>query len=261
MPRFSANLSMLFTEHAFLDRFAAARAAGFAAVEFLFPYDHAPEAVAAALNRAGLALSVFNLPPGDWAAGERGLAALAGRGAEFRASVEAALPYARALGAARLHVMAGIAAGRAARMAYRDNLAHAADRLGEAGLDALIEPINPADMPGYHLQAAEDAAEIIAALGRPNLRLQFDVYHRETTHGDAEQAIRRFAPLIGHVQIAGLPGRHEPDDGRLDLGAVLAALDATGYEGWVGCEYHPRAGTVEGLGWLARARQAAAAAR
>ncbi|MBB5753457.1 2-oxo-tetronate isomerase [Prosthecomicrobium pneumaticum] len=255
MPRFAANLSMMFNEHAFLDRFAAAAAAGFPAVEFLFPYDFPAETVAERAAAAGIEIALFNLPPGDWAKGERGLAALEGRSEEFRAGVATALRYAEALGVPRLHMMAGNADRRdaAAATRYRDALAHAADAAGAAGRDLVIEPINPRDMPGYFLNDFDYAAELIGELGRPNLKLQFDVYHRQVMRGDVLKGLEAMMPIIGHVQIASVPKRNEPGTGELDDFRIFGTLDALGYAGHVGCEYRPAGETVAGLGWLARA--------
>jgi hydroxypyruvate isomerase len=254
MPRFAANLTMMFTEWPFLDRFAAAADAGFAAVEYLFPYDHPPEAVGAALARAGLTQALFNLPPGDWAAGERGMAAFPARAAEVAQSVETALPYAAATGCRTLHLMAGIAhpADAGARAAYRAAVAATADRLARADITLVLEPINGRDMPGYFLNDFNTASTLIGEVGRPNLRLQFDIYHRQIMHGDVVMGLRQMIPLIGHVQIAGVPGRHEPDTGELDSKVVFAELDRLGYEGFVGCEYRPAGKTVDGLGWFKR---------
>lgn len=255
LPRFAANLSFLFAERPLFDRFAAARAAGFSAAEMLFPYEHEAEALAERLAESGLELVLFNLHPGDWAAGERGVAALPGRREDFRASVDQALAYAETLDVRRLHALAGLAPADDARAgaAYRDALAFACDRAGPRGIDILIEPINGRDMPGYHLGCFERAAEIIAALGRPNLKLQFDVYHRQILRGDVIRGLEEFMPLIGHVQIASAPGRNEPGTGELDDFAVLAALDRLGYEGFVGCEYRPLGRTEDGFGWMERA--------
>jgi hydroxypyruvate isomerase len=251
VPRFAANLTLMFTEWTFLDRFAAAADAGFRAVEFLFPYDHPPETVATAADRAGVSVVLFNLPPGDWAAGERGLAAVPGREAEFRAGVEAALPYARAVGVPRLHAMAGIAdpADPAAQAAYRDSLAFAADRLAEAGIGVTIEPINRRSIAGYFLADFDLADRVLADLARPNLALQFDVFHRQILRGDVIEGLRAAIGRIGHVQIAGVPDRHEPDTGEVACPAVFAELDRLGYAGWVGCEYVPAGRTEDGLGW------------
>ncbi|WP_411034867.1 2-oxo-tetronate isomerase [Shinella sp. BYT-45] len=259
MPRFAANLSMMFGEVPFLDRFQAAADAGFEAVEFLFPYDYPPEAVAEALRGAGLRQVLFNLPPGDWARGERGLAALPERASEFRQSVGMALDYARVLDAPNLHMMAGLASPSdpAAVSAYLDALRFAADAAGKAGRTLLIEPINRRDMPGYFLDDFGRAAEFVDRLGHPYLKFQFDIYHRQILHGDVLKGLAAAMPVIGHVQIASVPERHEPGTGELDDFRIFAALDALGYEGWVGCEYRPAGGTPDGLGWLRRARAAA----
>jgi hydroxypyruvate isomerase len=254
MPRFAANLTMMFTEWPFLDRFAAAADAGFTAVEYLFPYDHPPEAVGAALRAAGLTQALFNLPPGDWAAGERGMAAFPDRAGELAAAVETALPYAAATECRTLHLMAGIAnrhdAG--AQSAYRAAVAATAARLAREDITLVLEPINGRDMPGYFLNDFDFAAELIAALGLPNLRLQFDIYHRQILHGDVVMGLRRMMPMIGHVQIAGVPERHEPGSGELNDDVVFAELDRLGYGGFVGCEYRPAGKTVDGLGWFKR---------
>lgn len=252
MPRFAANLTMMFNEAGFLDRFAAAAAAGFEAVEFLFPYDFEPDVIRARLDAAGLTQALFNLPPGNWAGGERGLAALPGREGEFRQSVETALRYARATGVGRLHVMSGLAdrSDAKARATYRSSLAYACDKVGAAGLDVLIEPINPRDMPGYFLNDFNFAADLITDMGRPNLKLQFDIYHRQIIHGDVIRGLRELMPIIGHIQIASVPARNEPGTGELNDFRVLRELDALGYAGYVGCEYRPAGETVAGLGWL-----------
>ena len=254
MPRFAANLTMMFTEWPFLERFAAAADAGFTAVEYLFPYDHPSEAVGRALRGAGLTQALFNLPPGDWAAGERGMAAFPDRAGELAAAVETALPYAAATECRTLHLMAGIAnrhdAG--AQTAYRAAVAATAERLAREDITLVLEPINGRDMPGYFLNDFDFAAELIAALGLPNLRLQYDIYHRQIMHGDVVMGLRRMMPIIGHVQIAGVPDRHEPDSGELDADFVFAELDRLGYAGFVGCEYRPAGKTVDGLGWFKR---------
>lgn len=251
MPRLSANLSLLFTELPFLDRFEAARRAGFDAVECLFPYAHATEAIAERLERFGLTLALFNMPPGDWEAGERGLAALPDRFGALRESIDLALRYAEVTGVRRLHLMAGIA-GRHdpdAGAAYRRSLEWSAARLASEGLDLLIEPINPRSMPGYYLDDVDAAAALIVELGRPNLKLQFDIFHCQILHGDVTTRLRRLMPLIGHVQIASVPDRHEPGSGELADPYLLEEIDRLGYEGFVGCEYNPRGGTLEGLAW------------
>lgn len=252
MPRFAANLTMMFTEVPFLDRFAAAAQAGFDAVEYLFPYDHEPQDIAAALSENGLTQALFNLPPGDWAAGERGLAALPDRSADFRASVTTALRYAQATGVRRLHMMAGLAdrSDAAASSAYRQALCYACEQAGAVGLDIVIEPINKRDMPGYFLNDFPYAADLIASLNLPNLKLQFDIYHRQILHGDVTKGLQQWMPIIGHIQIAAVPDRHEPGTGELDDFRILRGLDDMGYTGFVGCEYRPAGSTVSGLHWL-----------
>lgn len=252
MPRFAANLTMMFTEHEFLDRFAAAKKAGFDAVEYLFPYDHPPEAIAERLRAHGLTQALFNLPPGNWEAGDRGLAALPDRAEEFRASIDTALRYAEATGVGRVHVMSGLASRQdvTALTAYRDSLRRVCDAAGAQGLDVVIEPINTRDMPGYFLDNFSFAADLIAELGLPNLKLQFDIYHRQILHGDVLMGLREMAPIIGHVQIAAVPERHEPGTGELDDARILRELDALGYDGFVGCEYRPAGRTEDGLDWM-----------
>jgi len=252
MPRFAANLSMMFNEWEFLDRFKAAADAGFEAVEFLFPYDFAPEKIGLALAGAGLEQALFNLPPGDWAAGERGMAALPGREAELLAGIDRALPYVHETGVKRLHMMAGLASPQDAKAqaSYRAAIAAAADRLAEHGLDLLLEPINGKDMPGYFLNDFDRAADHVREAGRPNVRLQFDMYHCQLVHGAVSDRLNRLFPLIGHVQIASANGRHEPDASGPDYPSLFEELDGLGYDGFVGCEYRPRAGTLEGLGWF-----------
>lgn len=256
MPRFAANLSMMFTEHDFPDRFRAAADAGFDAVEFLFPYDYPAKDVAGWCRAANVKQVLFNLPPGNWAAGERGLAALPGRKADFRQSVQTALDYAEVIGTPRLHIMAGIAdpADPAHQASYRDSLAFAADAAAEKGICLLIEPINGRDMPGYFLNDFARAADLIGSLGHASIKLQYDIYHRQILHGDVLTGLKTLLPLIGHIQIASVPARNEPGSGELDDFRIFQALDDLGYEGFVGCEYRPRAGTLDGLGWLQTAR-------
>ena len=252
MPRFAANLSMMFNETPFLDRFAAAAAAGFDAVEFLFPYAFKVEDVSAALRGAGLTQALFNLPPGNWDAGERGMASVPGREAEFRASVKQALPYVEATGVKRVHMMSGHGSlsDAAALRTYKDSVRFAAETLGPMGVDVLLEPINGRDMPGYFLNDFDRAAEIVADSGLPNVKLQFDIYHRQILHGDVTAALRQMLPLIGHIQVASVPSRNEPSGEELNYPFLFAELDRLGYAGFVGCEYRPAAGTVEGLGWF-----------
>jgi hydroxypyruvate isomerase len=251
MPDFAANLSFMFTEWAFLDRFQAAADAGFTAVEYLFPYDHAPDEIGRRLESAGVTQALFNLPPGDWAQGERGLAALPGRFQEVEAAVERALPYIEATKVGRVHLMAGIADwdDPLAMAAYRRSLEHVGGRLAEAGVDLLIEAINPIDMPGYFLNSVDKAAGLIPLMQLPNLKLQFDLYHCQIIHGDVTRRLRRLLPIIGHVQVASVPGRHEPDGEELNYPFLFEELDLLGYAGFVGCEYRPRGQTVDGLGW------------
>ena len=252
MPKFAANLSMMFTEHDFLDRFDAAADAGFAAVEYLFPYEHSPTDIAERLTRNNLTQALFNLPPGDFAAGERGLAALSGRAEEFKASVDLALEYAAATGVKRLHMMAGLASSHdpKALVTYQGALELAARKLGEAGLDLVIEPINGRNMPGYFLDDFDLATRIIADSNMPNVKLQFDVYHRQIMHGDVTMALRALMPITGHVQIASVPSRNEPDGEELNYPFLFAELDRLGYDGYVGCEYNPRGPTTDGLAWF-----------
>ncbi|MGZ3272172.1 MAG: 2-oxo-tetronate isomerase [Caulobacteraceae bacterium] len=255
MPEFAANLSFMFTEWDFLDRFQAAADAGFTAVEYLFPYDHSPDEIARRLDGPGLTQALFNLPPGDWASGERGLAALPGRFDEVAAELERALPYIEATKVGRVHLMAGIAdwTDPLAMGAYRRSLAHVAERLGEAGVDLLIEPINPIDMPGYFLGSVDNAAGLIPAVKLPNLKLQFDIYHCQIIHGDVTRRLRRLLPLIGHVQVASVPSRNEPDLEELNYPYLFQELDLLGYQGFVGCEYRPRGKTLDGLDWFTSA--------
>ncbi|WP_439671623.1 2-oxo-tetronate isomerase [Cupriavidus necator] len=254
MPRFAANLSMMYNEHAFLDRFAAAAADGFRAVEFLFPYEHAAAELRARLDANGLTQALFNAAPGDWAAGERGLAALPGREADFRGTIGRALEYAGVIGNDRIHVMAGLIpadADRArCRATYLENLAFAANAAAAQGVTVLIEPINTRDMPGYFLNRQDDGQAICKEVGAANLKVQFDCYHCQIVEGDVAMKLKRDIAGIGHIQIAGVPERHEPDVGELNYPYLFEVMDTLGYDGWIGCEYRPRAGTSAGLGWL-----------
>lgn len=252
MPRFAANLSMMFTEWAFLDRFKAARDNGFDAVEFLFPYEHPPEAVGNALKDNGLTQALFNCPPGNWEKGERGMAVFPERRAEFEASIDKALVYADATGVKRLHLMAGLAkAGDpVAQKSYESAVLFACDKAGPKGLDIVIEPINARSVPGFFLNNFDVAADVVRRLARPNLKLQFDIFHRQIIHGDVIRGLEAMMPIIGHVQTAAVPDRNEPGTGELDDARVFAALDRLGYTGFVGCEYNPKGKTVDGLGWF-----------
>jgi hydroxypyruvate isomerase len=264
MPRFAANLSMLYPEHGFLDRFAAAARDGFEAVEYLFPYAHEPARLAELLAHNGLQQVLFNAPPGDWNAGERGLACLPGREDEFRRGLEQALSYAEVLRCPRVHVMAGLAPAGTERArlqaTYEANLAWAAKQAAAAGRDVLIEPINPRDIPGYFLNRQDEAHRIVQAIGTPHLKVQMDLYHCQIVEGDVTMKLRQYLPTgrVGHLQIAGVPERHEPDVGELNHAYLFDVIDELsaqcGWEGWVGCEYRPRrgaepGGTSAGLGW------------
>ena len=241
MVRLAANLTLLFTELPFVERFAAAAAAGFTAVECQFPYDHDPDVLAAARQAAGVEQVLINAPAGPAALGGRGIAALAGQTAEVRAGLAEAARYAAALGSPRVHVMAGV--GPTDDAAYVEHLRIAVDVLGSEGLEVLIEPLNHADVPGYHLTRPEHAAAVLDRV--PGLRLQCDLYHLARTGLDPLGVLAAHLPRVGHVQVAGVPARHEPDPAW-----VVGAGDA-GWHGWIGCEYVPAAGTVEGLGWAA----------
>src|SRR6516165_10678114 len=252
MPRFAANLTMMFNEVAFLDRFEAAAKAGFTAVEFLFPYEHAPDEIGKRLKANGLTQALFNLPPGDWAAGEKGFAALPARFADLQQSLVTALPYAQATGVKRLHLMAGIAerSDHKAVEAFYKSVAYAAEFFAPHGLDVVIEPINPRNVPGYFLNDFRFAADLIRELKVPNLKLQFDIYHCQILHGDVTMHLRAMMPITGHVQIASIPSRHEPDGEELNYPYLFAELDRLAYGGFVGCEYNPRGATTDGLGWF-----------
>ncbi len=258
MPRFAANLSMMYNEHAFLDRFAAAAQDGFKAVEFLFPYEHPPADIKSRLDDNALKQALFNAPPGDWAAGERGIASLPGREDEFRRGLDVALSYAAALGNSKLHVMAGLLPADADRAQHRDvylkNLALAADVARGANLTIVIEPINTRDMPGFFLNRQDEAQAICEEIGAPNLQVQFDCYHCQIVEGDIavklRRDMRRANAGIGHIQVAGVPYRNEPDTGELNYPYLFDLIDSLGYGGWIGCEYRPRAGTSDGLEWL-----------
>jgi hydroxypyruvate isomerase len=253
MPRLAANLSMMFNEVPFLDRFAAARKAGFEAVEFLFPYEHPAAELRRRLDGEGLTQALFNAPPGDWAKGERGLACLPARQAEFRDGLSRALDYAGALGCRLVHCMAGIVpAGLSAvtaASAYAANLAWAAEHAIAAGVKLVIEPINHRDMPGYFLNTEAQGAAVVEALGRDRLGLQFDVYHCQITEGDITRRMEEFMPVIAHMQIADVPARNEPGTGEIGWKFVFRCMDELGYRGWVGCEYRPAGDTAAGLKW------------
>lgn len=252
MPNFAANLTMMFKEAPFAERFEAAAAAGFEAVECLFPYSMPSDRLGETLRALNLKQAMFNLPPGDWDAGDRGIACDPRRFDELKQTVELGLEYAEASGATRLHLMAGIAdsGDREAIASYRRAVDHVAERLAGHGLDLLLEPINARSMPGYFLNDFAFAEQLIFEIGRPNVRLQFDVFHRQILHGDIIASFERLLPIIGHVQIASVPSRHEPCDEELNFPYLFRAMDVAGYAGYVGCEYLPRTTTLEGLAWF-----------
>ena len=258
MPRFAANLSMMFTEYAFLERFGAAARAGFAAVEFLFPYEFAPEDIAARLRDHNLQQALFNAPPGHFAKGERGIASLAGRESEFDRGFDQALLYAERLNCRTVHVMAGLAAAEERDQAFQRyvaSLTRVAARAAMAGVTIVLEPINTRDMPGYLINRSAEARRAIEAVGASNIRLQLDLYHRQVMEGDLSRAILDNSDITGHVQIAGPPDRHEPDSGEIRFDPLFELLDQQGYAGFVGCEYRPRGRTEEGLSWFEPYRQ------
>lgn len=254
MPRFAANLSMMFNEKPFLERFDAAARAGFKAVEFLFPYEHPAAEIRRRLDANGLTQVLFNMPPGDWGKGERGIAGLPGRQAEFREGVKKALEYADALGCKLVHCMAGIppkdVSWVTAGAVYAANLAWAAEQAHAAGVKVVIEPINHRDMPGYLLHRQSQGAALVEAIGQDRLGLQFDVYHVQVTEGDITKRMELHMPVIAHMQIADVPGRNEPGTGEIGWEYVFRRMDELGYRGWIGCEYRPLGETDAGLGWL-----------
>lgn len=254
MLRFAANLTTLFTELPFEARFAAAANAGFKAVEFLFPYDYEPTLLQQKLHDNQLSQVLFNAYPGDWVGGERGLAALPGREADFEKSIEQALNYAAAMNTPTLHVMSGVLPANSHRQAceavWESNIKKAADAFASAGKTLVLEPLNPFDMPGYFIASQYDAAKRIEQLGRDNVKLQFDFYHAQIVDGNITTMLRELMPVIGHIQIASNPDRHEPDSGELNLSHVLGTLNDLGYDGWIGCEYHPKHDTQSGLAWV-----------
>ena len=254
--RLCANLSMMFNELPFMDRFEAAAQAGFKGVEYLFPFEHDARELRERLDSSGLEQVLFNAPPGKWEAGERGTASLPGRQAEFRDGIDRALEYANVIGNKLLHVMAGIpdvsVATVTASAIYAANLAWAAERAQAAGVKIVIEPINHRDMPGFHLNTMAQGAAVIDAIGRDRIGLQFDIYHCQVTEGDVTKRIESFIPVIAHMQLADVPGRHEPGTGEIGWAFVFERIDALAYDGWVGCEYRPAGETIAGLVWRER---------
>jgi hydroxypyruvate isomerase len=253
MPRFAANLTFLFRELPFLDRFEAAAEAGFTGVEVLFPYDDAAKEITRRLRAHDLKMVLINAPPPNWTGGARGFAAVPGLAERFRQDFRRALRFAEALGAEHLHLMAGEAQGAAAHRTYVDNLKWAADQAPEASLT--IEPLNPRDMPGYFLSSYDQAVEVLDEVAAPNLHLQFDMYHAQTITGDGMACWEAHGSRARHVQVGGVPGRHEPLKGAVDYPAFFATLDAAGYRGWVSAEYNPRGQTEAGLDWLRAAAE------
>jgi hydroxypyruvate isomerase len=255
MPKFAANISTMFTEIPFIERFGAARAAGFDAVEFLFPYGFDTDQITARLRRYDLELVLHNMPPGDWANGERGMACDPRRIGEFQDSVALGLEYAEELGVRQLHCLAGkihpAVTPERAHETYAANLRFAAAQCADRGIDLLIEPINTFDVPGYFLTGTRQAAGIIAEVGAANLFLQYDMYHMQRMEGELANTLRANLPLIRHIQLADVPGRHEPGTGEINFPFLFKLLDEIGYDRWVGCEYTPLGDTVQGLAWRA----------
>ncbi len=253
MPKFAANLTMMFNEVPFAQRFSAAAQAGFQGVEFLFPYELTLQEVGRLLKHDALQNVLFNLPPGNWAAGERGIASLPGRESDFRESVAVAIEYALALGTPCLHAMAGLLPNGADRQQHRfvyiDNLRYAARELAKHGRTLVIEPINTRDIPGFFLNHQAEAHAICEAVGEPNIKVQMDLYHAQIVEGDLSVKLKKYIQGIGHIQIASIPDRHEPDDGEVNYRYLFRLLDELKYDGWVGCEYRPRGRTEDGLGW------------
>lgn len=254
MPRFSANLTFLYAELPFLERFAAAAADGFPAVEYVGPYDYPPEVIADLLRQHSLQQALFNLPAGDWAGGERGIGCFADRVEEFQAGVATAIRYGKALGCTKINCLAGIAPAGADRAVLQstlvDNLKYAAPRLADAGIKLLMEPINQRDMPGFFVSTTDHAEAIMTDVGSTNLFLQYDLYHTQVMQGDLLATYERLRERIAHIQIADNPGRNEPGTGEINYANILPALDRLGYDGFVGCEYKPRTTTTAGLGWM-----------
>jgi hydroxypyruvate isomerase len=254
MPKFAANLSMMFTEVPFLDRFAAASEAGFTAVEFLFPYEYSPEVVQSKASAAGVQVTLFNMPAGDWNLGERGIACIPGREEEFRAGVAMALTYATHLGTGSLHAMAGIVPQgvdpKACRITLIENLKYAAAELAKHNITLLLEAINTRDMPGFSVSTQIDSYSVCTVVNAANLKMQMDLYHMQVMEGDLATKLKYFAPHCGHIQIAGCPERNEPDTGEIRYEYLYRLLDDLGYKGWLGCEYRPAGKTTDGLGWM-----------
>jgi len=257
VPNFAANLSMMYTEKPFIERFAAAAADGFNGVEFLFPYEYSANELAQALQASGLSQVLFNSPPGNWENNERGLSSIPGRESEFLDGVDQAIEYAVALKCPNVHCMAGLAVDgldpHKQRDTYVSNLTQAAGKMAKAGLNTLIEPINQRDIPGFFLNTQADAHEVVKAVGAANLKVQMDLYHCQIVEGDVAMRIREHIDGVGHFQIAGVPERHEPDLGEVNYPYLFDLIDSLGFTGWIGCEYRPAGETSAGLGWLQNA--------
>ncbi|WP_282876040.1 hydroxypyruvate isomerase [Pseudomonas peli] len=254
MPRFAANLSMLFTEVDFLDRFDAAAAAGFSGVEYLFPYDFPSEVIKARLDANRLEQVLFNLPAGDWAKGERGIACHPDRVEEFRAGVDQAIAYAKVLGNTQINCLAGIRPQgldcATVEQTFVDNLKFAAEKLQAAGIKLVMEMINTHDIPGFYLNTTKQALAIRDKVASPNLYLQYDIYHMQIMEGDLARTVEANLSVINHVQLADNPGRNEPGTGEINYRFLFEHLDRIGYQGWIGCEYKPATTTAAGLGWM-----------
>jgi hydroxypyruvate isomerase len=254
MPKFAANLTMLFTERPFLDRFGAAKAVGFQGVEYLFPYDFDKQLLVDRLKQHGLMQVLHNLPAGNWSAGERGIACLPDRSREFRDGVDRAIEYATALGCKQVNCLSGIAPHASSdrvRATFIENLHYAAEKLKTAGILLVIEPVNTLDIPGFYLNRTQQALDIIAEAGSGNIKLQYDIYHMQIMEGDLARTIERHLGQIAHVQLADNPGRNEPGTGEINYGFLFEHIDRLGYDGWIGCEYKPKTTTEAGLGWFA----------
>lgn len=254
MPKFSANLTFLYTHLDFLDRFAAAAKDDFKAVEYLEPYAYAPEKIASKLQEHNLTQGLFNLPVGNWDGGERGIACLPDRIDEFKAGIDKAITYAKALNCKKVNCLTGIPEGgtasELAEVTLVGNLKYAAEKLAEANITLVFEPINTRDIPGYFVSTTDHAERILDAVGVDNLYIQYDMYHMQIMQGDLIPTYERLKNRIGHIQIADNPGRNEPGTGEINYTNILAALDKLGYSGFIGCEYKPKDGTTEGLGWM-----------
>lgn len=254
MAQFAANLTMLFTEVPFLERFEKAHQSGFKAVEFLFPYAFDAQILAQKLEQYNLKQALFNMPPGDWEAGERGFAAIPGRESEFHQSVVTALSYATALNCKKIHAMSGLISKEYSYQQHVDtfvqNIRYAADVFAKHNIELMIEPLNSRDVPNYFVANQRVAVELIKQVDRPNVKLQLDLYHAQIMDGDLTKLIKDLAPYTGHIQIASVPDRHEPSEGEVNYPHLFNVLDQSGYLGWIGCEYNPKNKTEDGLDWV-----------